>query len=121
SRYVAGNPRSVEETIRLVMQEQAPSQPATTADFVNAANNLIHSNVLSPSLKAAVFRALKTTGAVVRPHDRDVMGREGVGLVWLDGGHVVGELIFDSKTHQLLGDKFQAISALKVVDHINQR
>ncbi|TDQ05013.1 CU044_5270 family protein [Labedaea rhizosphaerae] len=125
SRYVAANPKSVAETMRFVIHREWPGGPVNEANFIKPASRLVAGNLLSPQLKAAVFRALKTTSVggrpvTVRPHERDFAGREGIGLIWGSGpGHV--ELIFDAKTFQYLGGPGGAFTALKVVDHLKER
>jgi hypothetical protein len=124
--YLAADPQTAEETMRFVQNTLDPGAPPDPKSFVKEAFAMPMMYMLSPQLKAAVFRALKTIrvpgqSIVVREHEHDLMGREGIGLLWQYDGHDVHEFIFDPKTYQLLGTPRAAITTLKAVDHVKQR
>lgn len=127
SGYLSGDPATVEETVKFVLQQVGMGAERT--DFIKSAFDLVSEYMMAPQLKTAIFEALKSVqlpgqSITVDPHVRDLAGREGIGLVWHTNGRqkaYVTELVFDAKTYQFLGTPRDALVALKVVDHVKQR
>jgi len=124
--YLAADPKTTEETMRFLSAAFGMHGEVDPRGFFKSATMALANYLVSPPLRAAIFKALNELRVpgqeiVVREHQRDLVGREGVGLELRIDGHPIQEFIFDTKTYQLLGAPDGAITVRKVVDHLKQR
>jgi hypothetical protein len=90
---------------QLIEERKVEGGPPGDAETFTIIGDLLRETYAPPRLRAALYEiASELPGVELRGTVRDEVGREGVGVAYVDRG-LRHELIFDSKTSALLGER----------------